>query len=120
MSRISTGRKNESKKSLLEWSINNSTTSIFNNADSSEKTTTVFRLQYQDEQPVAGISAFRNINQAVSNSPNKLVGYKLSIPYGVDSVAESKQGKSPSVPPKSLSNILREKQAAKPLAAYIK
>lgn len=114
--RIATGKKNQSKTSLLAWSLNKPT-STQPEIQQDSNGNTIFKLQYQDEQKVAGVPAFRNHD--VPTTPTRTDGYKLNIPYGVDKIPEPKQAQSSSTP-KSLSEILREKQAAKPLINYIK
>ncbi len=118
VSKIATGRKNESKRSLLAWSVEREKhKNVSEGSASVSSQKTLFKLQYQDEQRVAGVPAFRK-DIEISTKMND--NYKLSIPFGVDEKSLKVDSPKGSAQVKSLSEIMREKQAAKPLATYMK
>ncbi len=118
VSKIATGRKNESKRSLLAWCVEQEKhKNVSESSASVPSHKTLFKLQYQDEQRVAGVPAFRN---DVEISTKMSDNYQLSIPFGVDVPLKVESPIMGSAQVKSLSEIMREKQAAKPLATYMK
>jgi hypothetical protein len=103
VSRLSSGKKNESSQSLLAWYTGDKpkkSTAV--NAPMPVAIDTVFKLQYQDEQVIAGAPSNRKVETLTKPPP-----YVKNVPYGIDSVLESPKRSGGQT--KSLAEIMRSR-----------